>query len=188
MKHIFFIAIVLLVCGCNAKQGKDVNENATSQSRQGHNHEECADDCQELANLPPNELRAMNRNISKRMREDYRSWSARQPERWPGLAGKFADEAIRSCPGALGEREKLEQLYLQNLGKRVAITQSDAKDKKLQMNRLNMEFIYNLKLTLGIEGYQKWEVQNKAGLVRYNQMRDSIHTIIAFSKKITPKN
>lgn len=182
MKHIIFIAIVLLVCSCKVNQVKDSAKADTS------NHEASADGCPELANLSPNELSALNRDISKRMHEDYRSWSSREPERWPELAGKFAVEAISSCPAASGEREKLEQLYLQNLHKRAAIMQSGAKDKNLQMNRLNMKFIYSLKLTLGIEGYQKWEAQNKAGLVRYNQMKDSIHTIIAFSKKITPKN
>jgi hypothetical protein len=188
MKKLIFIAIVLLVCNYKTKSEPDGDGSAhafTTFNR--HNHDEFQDKHRNMDVMSYYELRALNRNISERMREDHRSWNVREPDRWPYLAGKFAGEIISACPQAGDKRGELEQLYLQNLKQRADILKSNAKDKQLQMNRINIEMINSLKLLLGIEGYQSWQVYQMERTVRYNQMKDSIRAIIDLTNQKQPK-
>lgn len=180
MKTLILVLTIALVCSCKTK---DKNSNvphreaipSVSHEHHAHDHGHAY---LALSELSFNELVEFNRNISARWSEDFRSWSAGQPERWPHLANRFADEIIYICPEAGNNREKLAKLYLQNIERRAVILQSTTTDKQLQMNRLNMDFIYNLKYLTGIEGYQKWEVASKRQASQFNQMKDSLDAII----------
>ncbi|MGV8094172.1 MAG: hypothetical protein AB2L24_20110 [Mangrovibacterium sp.] len=186
MKKLIFIAIVLLVCNYKTKSEPDGSAHAFTTFNR-HNHDEFQDRRLNLDAMSHSELRALNRNISERMRKDHRSWDVREPNRWSYLAGKFAGEIISACPQAGDKREELEQLYLQNLKQRADIIQSGSKDKLKQMPRINMEITNKLKLLLGSEGYQSWQVYQMERTVRYNQMKDSIRTIIDLTNQKQPK-
>jgi hypothetical protein len=188
VKKLTFIVIVLLVCHYKTKP-----EPRTSAG--GSVHVLVALNCQNefqdrrlnLDAMSHYELRALNRSISERMREDHRSWDIGEPGRWPYLAGQFAGEIISVCPQAGDKREELEQLYLQNLKQRVDILQSGEKSKLQQIPRINIEMTNKLKFLLGSEGYQSWQIHQMERTVQYKQMKDSIRMIIDLTNRKQPK-
>jgi hypothetical protein len=183
MKNLIMIAIAIVVCSCQAKDEKKDKQNRTGQAVGAHNHANSTHGHEALAGLPLNELLEVNRDISARLREDFRSWSYNEPDRWPYLADKFVGEVVRSCPDASANKEKIAGVYLTYLQKRAVVYHSNEKNKQALMGQLSADFKYNLSFLIGIEGYQKWEVASKNQIARFNQMRDSLNTVIAFSDK-----
>jgi len=135
-----------------------------------------------LANLTREELMAVNRNLSAQVRENFRSWSYKKPERWKYLAGKFADEVVLSSPGTVSEREKIAEIFLNHLKQRADIINSDTKDKQAPIGRSCAEFKYNLIFLIGIEGYNKWQSLNKIELQKYHMKRDSLNVAFSYAR------
>lgn len=185
MKNLILIVIVVLVCSCHAKKGKNEKDAELNQIMvaTGHNHSQnhgvSNDNNKSLESLSINELLVVNRNISARMRNDYRSWSYNEPDRWSSLAENFSNDVICSCPEASAKKKEIAQSFLNYLNKRAKIYNSDAKNKGELTGQSNLEFKYNLTFLVGVEGYQKWESDSKSQGARFNQMRDSLNAVIS---------
>ena len=130
-----------------------------------------------LFKLPLVELEAINRNLSKQVSENFRSWSYNEPERWEYLSNKFAEEVIRSCPDATSKMEEVAQVFLTHLSQRASIYKGNAIDKQAMMGHSASEFKYNLSFLIGIEGYQKWQSLSMNELQKFNLKRDSLQKL-----------
>jgi hypothetical protein len=183
MKNLILIVIILSICSCHATDEKKDKQNTPKQPAGAHSQVDHTLNHQSLAELSLNELSAINRNISIRMRENFRSWKYKEPDRWPYLADKFIDEVVNSVPVASADRQKIAEVYLSYLKKRAVIINSNEKNKKALMGRAGIEFKYNLSAVIGIEGYQKWKSASKNQIMSYNQMKDSLNAVIAFASK-----
>jgi len=177
INQIILFVIIMSLCGCNnkarqtEKQGGHLNHTHDSNCT-GHMDEA-------LAKLPLPELVAINRNLSAQLRENFRSWSYKEPERWEFLADKFAEELIRTCPDAVSKKESIAQVFFTHLKQRDGIYNSDSKNKKNLMGRSSAEFKYNLSFLIGVEGYQKWQSISKDEIQKFKQLSDSLQRVIA---------
>jgi hypothetical protein len=134
-----------------------------------------------MGNLTREELMAINRNLSVQVRENFRSWNYKQPERWKYLAGKFADEVVRLSPDAASNREKIAELFLNHLKQRTDIMNSDSKNKQQLMGQSVTELNYNLTFLIGIEGFNKWLALSKNELQKFKSNRDSLNEIVSYA-------
>ncbi|MDP2887583.1 MAG: hypothetical protein Q8P34_01290 [Bacteroidota bacterium] len=170
MKTYLFILFVIIIsiCGCNNKPEQTVKQNGTNASKKIN---------PENAAIPLSELEAINRNLSKQVSENFRSWSYNEPERWEYLSNKFAEEVILSCPDATLNKEKIAQVFLTHLTQRAGIYKGNAIDKQAMMGHSASEFKYNLSFLIGIEGYQNWQSLSKNEFQKFNLKRDSLQKL-----------
>ena len=176
--------VALLICSCSTQNKKAEKQvvpiHITAAPEHEHMHENSPSS---LEDMTLEELLLLNRNLSNRLRNDYRFWSSSEPDRWPTLADNFADNVICSCPEASTQKKEIAQFYLTYLEKRTKVVNSEVKNKQALMSQLSTEFRYNLSFLIGIEGYQKWESESKPQTAGFSQMRDSLYAIIALSDK-----
>lgn len=165
---IVLIVIILTLCGCNTKKAATNNSAIAGQNPKA------------LANMTKEELMAINRDLSQQVRDNFRSWSYREPEKWKYLAGKFAEEVILSNPTALPNKEKIVDAFLNHLTQRAEIMKSDSKNKQQLMSRSSAEFNYNMIFLIGMEENNKWQSQVKTEFQKYRTVRDSLTKVVYY--------
>lgn len=182
-KQIIGILFILILWGCNTKKSEKEKQNEMNLPKMSISHDSTSSghNLQVMANLTKQELMSINKNLSTQLREDFRSWSYNEPERWKYLADKFADEVIRSCPDALSKKEQIAEIFLNHLNQRAHIINSKSLKKKSQMGTSSTEFKYNLSFLIGIEGYQKWQLLTKNERQKYKAKTDSLNQVISYS-------
>src|SRR5690606_34734788 len=130
-----------IACSCNTHSNKAEKQIAPIQISTApvHNlvseNEICPDDNKSLEDMSLEDLSVLNRNLTKKLRNDYRFWSSNEPERWPTLAENFADNIICSCPEASSQKNEIAQFYLTYLEKRTKVVNSDVKNKQALMSQ-----------------------------------------------------
>ncbi len=186
INKIILFVIIISVVGCNNKAKR--TEKHCEHLNHIHNSGAPRQINQTLAKLPLPELEAINRNLSAQVRENFRSWSYNEPDRWSYLADKFADEIINFCPEASTKKEKIAEVFLTHLNQRADIYNSNAANKQALMGQSATEFKYNLSFLIGIEGYQKWQSFSKNEFQKFNLKRDSLHKVITYSYSKFPKS
>lgn len=170
MKIYLFILFVIIISisGCKNKPELTVKQNGMNATEKIN---------QALATIPLSELEAINRNLSKQISENFRSWSYNEPERWEYLSNKFAEEVIRSCLDATSKKEKIAQVFFTHITQRASIYKGNAIDKQALMGHSASEFKYNLSFLIGIEGYQNWQSLSKNEFQKFNLKRDSLQKL-----------
>lgn len=182
-KQIIGILFILILWGCNTKKSEKEKQKEMNLPEMSISHDSTSlgYNLQDMANLTKQELIAIIKSLSAQLREDFRSWSYNEPERWKYLADKFADEVIRSCPDALSKKEQIAEIFLNHLNQRAHIINSKSLKKKSLMGTSSAELKYNLSFLIGIEGYQKWQSLTIDELQKYKMKRDSLNKVISYS-------
>ena len=185
MKYLILVFVAALVCSCHSKSEKVEKQVTQNQITAApvHNHVSengvCPEDNKSLEKMTLDELTVVNRNISARFRNNYRSWNYDEPDRWPSLADNFADCVICSCPEVSSKKKEIAQVFLEHLKKRTETYYSNAKNRQALIGQSDTEFKYNMSFLIGVEGYQKWKLDSRTQDVIVNQMFDSLKVIIA---------
>jgi len=181
-KQIIVIIIFMILLGCNT------NKPVKNQSAKRSNSEAItvvgvsnAKSQNTMANMAHEELMAIDRNLSAQVRNNFRSWNLKQPERWKYLADKFADEMILSSPDVAADREKISDAFLNHLKQRADIMNSDLKNKQQLIGRSIIELNYNLSFLIGIERFNKWLALSKTELQKFKLKRDSLNEIKSYA-------
>lgn len=176
--HIILFTIILSLSGCNNKSGNTEKQSEDPNPIE-HNATENEAKKNDLANMSVKQLLVLNRKITAEVRDNYRSWSFNEPDRWKHLADKFSEEVICACPESSPKREKVANLYLNHLNQRASIFNSEVENKQALMGNLVTEFIYDLKFLIGVEGFQKWETLSKLEIQKFQYKRDFLSQIIS---------
>lgn len=185
--QIILLLLILSFYGCNTKKTSNDNQNKLKSDAiaKTKNSTCLAHDHEAYAKLSIKELNEINRSLSATCRENFRSWSYKEPERWKYLSDKFADEVILANPEVCSKKEEIANVFFKHLSQRSAIYFSDAKNKQELMGKSSTEFNYNLSFVIGIEGYQKWQSLSTKEYKKFTQLRDSLLNVIHYSN---PKN
>lgn len=182
-QFILFTIIISLI-GCNKKNASPVKhiDELDSRTHIYNINENCSEN-NDLNHKSAQQLLAINRRITTEVRENYRSWSYDEPDRWKYLADKFSEEVICAYPESWSKQKEVANLYLSHLKQRASIYKSDSKNKQALMGNSVTEFIYELKFLIGVEGFQKWETLSKLEIQNYKNKRDSLTHIISSQQK-----
>lgn len=173
----FLMALLLLNMGCSNRKLMNENRQGNSQPDVVHN----------LLNEPTSQVKAIKQlknerallreRLTKEIREDYHSWTYTEPERWPYLSEKFADEVIQAYPEAAAHRDEMMKIFRNYLKRRKEAYYADPKKKLQMMSACNGEFKYNLSFLITPAGYEKWQELTKVNYQRFSSKRDSLKII-----------
>lgn len=166
---LFVIAAFIFACS-STKSGQD-NKNGKAMPRNIA-----------LEAMSMEQLRELNRELTKRVRSDYHSWSSNEPERWGELSQAFADQVISANRVIEDKRDKIAEMFVNNIKLRSEIKNSNPDNKRDLMIEANNDLIFNLQFLIGIEQYNNWQKANDESLVGYNNAKDSLNAIIAVQK------
>ena len=177
VKIVSCIIICFFVIACKQTEEK--------QKAKLHQHEACScDHCsagnvqKALADLTMDELHELNIELSKKVRNDFRSWNFNEPERWEYLSQKFVDEVVGINPDLPLDKQTIAEIFVTYLKQRSDVYFSDSKNKKVLAGKASSEFKYNLSYEIGIEGYNKWQKVTLAKFEEYRQLKDSLKNIL----------
>lgn len=186
VKLILIIGAILIMALfiITKKMASEVKE--LSDSKSDSTIHKCGNNCihsNTIESLSQNELHNLKLDLARRYNNDFRSWNYNKPDRWEYLSLNFADEIIWVNPEFASHKVEISKIFLNYINQRTKIINSESDNKNELAVRANAEFKYNLSLLIGIYGYDKWQIAAKYKIQNFNELKDSIINLIAFSEK-----